>query len=178
MGKKDEPQPTQQYDQQQHPITSTATNQQPQEQKLAPAEQAQKVVDQLNKAKKNYQQGLQGYMALVAMYVVLVLGYIAINAFNGWSRLTRWIGILAVSIGVLPFMIAAGTRTAVEQAILNMHFDSGVPMAIQQAAPLAARDVQHVLFFSMTIISGLIVLLGIAAIIWAHFMAKPEVKKK
>lgn len=139
------------------------------QQKESVSDQAKKIVTQMTDAKKTYHQVL-GYWddALIA-YGVLVLGYLAINA-KGWRRITRWTGILTLTLGFLPLVVSVASKVVMEKLLPSMHFTSSVPVAVQTAVPAAIRDFQHALFSTTLLVSAVMVGFGIAAIVGAHFI--------
>lgn len=149
------------------------------EEKTSVPDQVKQVVAQMTDAKKTYHQVL-GYWddALIA-FGVLVLGYLAINA-KGWRRITRWTGILTLTLGFLPLVVSVASKIVMERYLLpSMHFTSSVPVEVQTAVPAAIRDFQHALFSTTLLVSAVMVGFGIAAIVGAHFIpARTSAAKK
>lgn len=141
-------------------------------------QQTQPIRDALTSAKKQYDLVLQGFVAAMAVYLLLVLGFIAINI-KGWKRVVRWTGILLVSIFFLPLAMAYGSRIAVEDALLpSIHFDASVPKEMATIVPNLIRDFQHGLFDPILLVGGILFFLGLAGIIGAHWIPAVMTKEK
>lgn len=144
------------------------------EDKTSVPDQAKNIVAQLTDAKKTYHQVLGYWNDALIAFGVLVLGYLAINA-NGWRRITRWTGILTLTLGFLPLVVSVASKIVMERYLLpSMHFTSSVPVEVQTAVPAAIRDFQHALFSTTLLVSAVMVGFGIAAIVGAHFIPARE----
>lgn len=138
-------------------------------------QKSQEIVEKLTTAKAIYHRGLQYWQYVLIAYAVLLLGFLAINS-KGWHRLTRWTGILALSIGVLPLAISVASAWVMEKELLPKIVLNNVPPEVQTAVPTLIRDTQHALFFPVLVLSAIFVILGLAAIIGAHWIPVKEKK--
>jgi len=133
-------------------------------------EKVQPILDKLDTAKEKYHQARQGYLAGLAVYALLMLGYIALNA-AGWKRLAKWVGIAFLAISVLPLAISIASQQVVQKAIVpNLHFDESAPAGLATAASGVIRDLQHTIFSPILMISALLFIFGLAGIIGARFI--------
>lgn len=136
-------------------------------------EQATTVRSNLATARDQYQRGLRYALYTLLGYLVLIAGFVAINA-NSWRRVTRWSGILLVVMSVLPLAAAIASGIVLNRIIPSISFGT-MPAEIQAAIIGALHDVQHGLFFPVLIGGSIALTLGLTAIIGASFIA---VKKK
>ena len=127
----------------------------------------------MTSAKEKYHQGLRYWADALIGYAALILLYLVINI-KGWKRLTRWTGILLFTIGILPLAISIATKQLMENLLSPGLHLGNLPTEAQAAVPAAIRDVQSALFFSILIISGTLVVVGIGAVVGAHWI--PERK--
>jgi len=150
------------------------------EQTTSVPDQAKNIVAQMTNAKEIYHQVLGYWNDALIVFGVLVLGYLAINA-KGWRRITRWTGILTLTLGFLPLAVSVASKVVMEKYLLpSMHFTSDIPAAVQTAVPAAIRDFQHALFSTTLLVSAVMVAFGVVAIVGAHFIParKPATSKK
>lgn len=148
-------------------------NQTSQEPKLSLQQQIQQGVAKLTQAKQTYHVALTIWMYALIGYCILILGFLAINI-KGWRRLARWTGILALSIGLIPFAVSIASKPVLDRYVVSKINISAAPAAVQSAIPAAILDVQHALFFPVLVLSAILVALGIAAIIGAHWIPVRE----
>ncbi len=160
-----------------HPVLPTIATDKSSSPQPDVQQKVQPILDHLTKAKTTYHQVLKYYLYAVLAYGILVLGYVGLNI-RGWRRLTRWLGILFLSIGVLPLAIGLASRPVVDSQIIpHINLDASVPAAIRVAVPNLIHDVQHALFTMIIIIGATLVLLGLGAVIGARWMPSPVPKK-
>lgn len=138
-------------------------------------QQVQHVVAQLEKAKASYHQALMIWWYVLIGYSVLIFGYLLLNA-NHWHRFVRWAGILALAAGMLPLCVSVASAMVLKQTMLPRIDLHNAPVAVQTAVPAAIMDVQHALFFPILFVSAALVILGLAAIIGAHWLPQPKKK--
>lgn len=132
-------------------------------------QKVQRSVNTLTTVKERYHQGLQYWMDALIAYAVLVLLYLSINI-RGWKRITRWTGILFLTIGILPLAVSIATKQLMERLLLpGLHLDK-LPPEVQAAVPAAIRDVGTALFSSLLIMSVTMVAVGVVAIVGAHWI--------
>lgn len=136
-------------------------------------QQASETVDKLTAIKSQFHRWLRIWLYALIGYATVILGYLAIN-FKGWKRLTRWAGILLLTIGALPLVIGIASFIVLEKyGIPNIHFNADTPVDVTTAAIAAIRDVQHAMFFPILITGGALVVLGLGGVIGAHWIAQP-----
>lgn len=127
------------------------------------------VVGQLTSAKEKYHQGLQYWADALIGYAVLLLLYFLVNM-KGWKRITRWTGILFLTIGILPLAVSIATKQLMERLLLpGLHLEK-LPFEAQTAIPAAIRDAQSAIFFSILVISATTVVVGIGTLVAAHWI--------
>lgn len=141
-----------------------------QEPKLSLEEQSVKTRKTLEDAKARYHDVLRYWTYVLIGYAVLILGFIAINI-KGWRRLTRWIGILMVTIGTLPLAIGIASKIIMDELLPGVNIEN-LPAGVQTAILDTIRDVQHTLFSPILIAGAAMVILGIGAIVGARFIPK------
>ena len=147
-----------------------------QEPKLTLQEQSAQTRKTLEDAKTTYRDILNYWTYALIAYAILILGFIAINI-KGWRRLTRWIGILMVTIGTLPLAIGIASKIIMDELLPGLNIEN-LPAGVQTAILDAIRDVQHALFSPILIAGAAMVILGIGAIIGARFIPKHDDRSK
>ncbi len=149
---------------------------QPEEHNDDSKQSVQDVVKNLEQAKERYHMALRIWTSALIGYAVLVLLFLAIN-FKDWHRLTRWAGILFLSIGVLPLAISSASGWIMEHELLPKIMLENVPPDVQTAVPSLIRDTQSALFGPVLIFSAVLLVLGLAGIIGARWVPQREKKK-
>lgn len=139
----------------------------------------QEIIAKLNRIKTVYHQALRYFLFAWIGYGLLIAGYVVLNATKGWRRLVRWVGILCLAIGVLPVALYFAAKQLVAQKLIpSIHFDAAVAANVQTIVPAVIHDVQQAMLLSVLITGAALMVIGLAAIIGAHFIPRPVVEKK
>lgn len=140
---------------------------------------AEEISRSLDQFKAHYQQVLSLHGLAVMIYGLLIALCIAINAPRGWRRLARWSGILLLSLGLLPLVMALASSPLIESLLLpKIRLDPKLPAELSSMVPALIWDTRTALFTPFLLIGASAVVLGLAGIIGAHWVPKPAARKK
>ena len=138
----------------------------------------QEIMNKLNQAKARYHQFLWYYAFGIMTLAIMILGYAALQLKN-WRRFARWLGILAVAIGLLPLTIGMASQPLLEQQLIpQIRFDAKMPAEVQTALLSILRDVQRTWFTPILWIGFALVVVGLTGIIGSHFFGRAKNKDR
>lgn len=133
----------------------------------------------LNQFKERYQQVLSLHGLALMIYGLLIVFYLAINAPRGWRRLTRWGGVLLLSLGLFPLAMALASSPIIESLLLpKIRLDPTLPTELSSMVPALIWGTRSALFTSLLFVGASLVVLGLAGILGAHWIPKPASAKK
>lgn len=137
----------------------------------------QPTLDRLQQAKTIYRQALRYLLDAWLVMAALILLFTLINR-RSWRRLTRWLGIVVLSISLMPVAMSVVSRQLMEQQLLSsLRFDAKLPIEIQQAVPAVIRDVQQTVFQPLLVTGLILLVVGLVAVIGARFLPNKEFGK-
>lgn len=141
---------------------------------------ARQIKDRLSQAKAEYQRAIFLLNLSLIIYGLLIALYLAINFRRGWLGLTRWSGVLLVTLAILPLAVSVASDPILEQQLIpRIHFNPNTPVELKTLAPELVRDIRSAVFTPVLIMSLAAFTLGLSGIIGAHWIQTPTpVKRK
>lgn len=137
------------------------------------------IARRVSQFKAQYVQVLSLHGLALMIYGLFIMLYLAINAPRGWRRLTRWGGILLLSLGLFPLAMAVASSPLIESQLLpKIHLDPKLPTELSSMVPALIWGTRSALFTSLLFVGASLVVLGLAGIIGAHWIPKPTSAKK
>ena len=128
----------------------------------------------LEQIKARYQQVIFLMDMALVIYGLLVTLYLAINASRGWHRLVRWGGVIFFTIGWLPLAIAIASGPLIQKFVIpKIQINKSLSADLTHLVRQLITDTNSALFMFILIISGAMVMVGLAGLVSAHWIKSP-----
>ena len=140
--------------------------------------QIAEIKEQLEKTKEYYQLSQQWFWYAWIIYGVLLVLFLIMNATGGWRRVINWLGIVMLSIGIIPAAIGLGSGMLQELTWDKVDTGPDFPTQVADLIPKLFDDLLAAIFTLPLIVGVALVILGTAAIISTHWIHKPKSKER
>jgi len=140
--------------------------------------QIAEIKDNLEQVKIYYNFGIGFFDDAWTAYGILAVLFLAMNATRGWKRLVLWTGVLFLTIGIMPLMLGVGSGIGQSIAEDSINIDSDISTQVTDLIPKLLTDLRQAIFTLPLVVGIVLVVLGLAGIIGAHWIPKPKEKVK
>jgi hypothetical protein len=140
--------------------------------------QISEIKESLEQSKKYYHLGQQWFWYAWIIYGVLIVLFLIMNATGGWRRVINWLGVIMLCIGIIPATLGLATNFGQDLAMDQIDYGPDFSTKVSDLIPRLINDFTDAIFTLPMITGVILVVLGIAVIIGAHWIPKPKGKVK